>query len=614
MSQSYPMTEQALLGRIVDHPAFRRLLDLPLIPWQVLSIVILSYTVIIGGAALYLQGSLPYLLVLLASAFAIYAVFTPLHDATHMAVSRNRTLNDLIGTLAAQAMVPGTTTSLYRYLHLEHHRHTGDPDRDPDECMVSSGPAGRLAYAMFIELKWLQWYLHHLDQRSLQQRIQDLLSLLVYLAWHGVWLASPHALAFVMLWILPQRLGLGIVATLFATIQHPQGVRQSERPLQATRMFRGGPLLRLAMLSQSQHLMHHLFPMLPFYRYNQAWQLAAPLLRDQALVWADLHRPLVQPEPLADSPWIDVTIERVTDISDEIRAYEFAAADGSDLPKFTPGAHIDVQITARLIRQYSLTGLAGPGRYSIAVKREDKGRGGSRTLHQRFAAGGTVRISKPRNLFPMQPDDTHAILMAGGIGITPLLSMAQDRIASGASFEMHVFARNEPSLPFAKHLRQIATNAEIKLWLGQDHGFDSSAMPRFSRGHSLYLCGPAGFMLHIRRLAKTQGWPDHAIYSEAFSNTSRASAPGQAFEVRLARSGKRIEVADGQSLLDALQAHHVPITASCEQGICGTCRCRVLDGEVEHRDRVLTSDQHAQGLMTSCVSRARSGQTLVLDL
>lgn len=613
MSQTYPAAEQALLGRIVEQPAFRRLLQLPLIAWQEIAVLSLCYAAVIGGAALYLNDMAPYPLVLLVSGVAIYAVFTPLHDATHRSVSRNAWVNDGIGTLAAQLMVPGATTPLYRYLHLEHHRHTGDPAKDPDEFLPSAGLLGRLLLAPVVELKWLLWYLDNRDNRSAAQHRTDLISVVFYVGWHVAWLASPWAWEFFLLWMLPQRLGLGIVATLFATIQHPEGVRQSERPLQATRMFFGGPMVRLAMLSQSQHLMHHMFPAVPFYRYNQAWKLSEPEMRDQPLVWSPIVGRLVEPEPVAAPQLLDVTIEKVVQITDDIRAYTFAAADGAALPAFEPGAHIDVHIAPGLIRQYSLTGLVDASRYSIAVKCEAEGRGGSRTLHEQFAEGQQIQISHPRNLFALQPQEEHAVLLAGGIGITPILSMALALQTRGNAFEFHVCARDADMLPFADVLQAMGKLSKVQTWLDTDGGFTADALPTYQAGHNLYLCGPDGFMNYIRGLAAQQGWPESAIHSEAFAAAADTD-DNQAFTVELARSGKTIEVSADESLLDALQANEVSITASCEQGICATCQCKVLKGDIDHRDRVLTDDQHAAGMMTACVSRAKGDQPLVLDL
>ncbi len=613
MSHTYPAADQALIAHIIRKPAFRSLLELPLFAWQEILLVLGCYTVLLGGSVLYMQDVLPYLLVLCTSGLSIYAIFTPPHDATHGSVSRSHAVNDLIGSLAAQPMVPGVTVSLYRYLHLEHHRHTGDPDRDPDESLVSSGPVGRLLNAAFVELKWTHWYLNHLEKRSVRERFQDLTSLLLYVLWHVVWLNSPYALEFVLLWMLPQRLGLLIVAYLFAAIQHPVGVLEQARPFQATRMFRGGHLVRILMLSQSQHLMHHLFPMLPYYRYNTAWKLSRDDLADQALIWDTPMGRLRQPAPQSRPATLTVTVERIESITPEVNAYVFAPATGDMLPAYDAGAHIDVHVGAGLIRQYSLTGLAGRNRYSIAVKREDQGRGGSRALHEQLVVGKTLQVSRPRNLFQLQPDDQHAVLVSGGIGITPILSMALALRERAASFELHACGRDRDMLPFAELLHSAEWRKHARLWLGSDGGLQPDTLPAFEPGYSLYLCGPAGFMDHVRALAANRGWPADAIHSEAFQ-ADPANGQNTPFTVELARSGRVIEVPANTTLLDALNQQGIRVAASCVQGLCGTCRCRVLEGSVEHRDQFLSREERAAGLMTACVSRASGSGRLRLDL
>ena len=286
MSQtSYPLAEREALGRIVAKPAFHRIHALPLLAWQEVLLIAGCYGTVIASCALHLSGALPYGVALVVNALAIYAIFTPLHDAAHGSLSRNRAVNDLLGTVAAVPLFPGFTAQLYRFLHLEHHRHTGVAHADPDEVMVSARMPGKLFVWAFIDVYWIAWYARRLKARPLPEVASAAASAAFFIGWHAIWLASPYAWQFILLWWIPQRLGVMILAYTFAAIQHPEGVRQAERPLQATRMFRGGWPMRWMTLSQSQHLVHHMFPAVPYYRYNAAWELAEPELREHEIVW-----------------------------------------------------------------------------------------------------------------------------------------------------------------------------------------------------------------------------------------------------------------------------------------------------------------------------------------
>jgi vanillate O-demethylase ferredoxin subunit len=614
MSYAYPERERQIVADIVQSPGFHKLVDTRTLPWQQVLLVLGCHTVFWGGAWLFLQGLYPWPLMLLTSAFAAYAAFTPLHDAAHGAASKSPFFNELIGTLSAQLLVPGATARLYRYLHLEHHRHTGDPVLDPDEVMVSATPIKRFFAMLFIDITWLRWQLKFLDRRSRRDNIIDAITLVVTVAWHVGWLLSPLAWEFVLVWVLPQRLGVLITAYLFASIQHPEGVVEHSHPFQATRMFKGGWLSHILMISQSQHLMHHLFPMVPYYRYNGAWKLSQDYLKDEGIIWDVPVGTRKMPEQLpteASNGLIDVQIVRTELVAEDVLACEFAACSGADLPAFEAGAHIDVHITQQLVRQYSLTGLASQGNYAIAVKLEADGRGGSKRLHAEFAEGKRVRISKPRNLFALQADDSYSVLVAGGIGLTPILAMANELHGSQRPFELHIAARSEAALPFSSLLNTGAWSDQVKQYL-DDVRLSAADLPRYRDGARLYLCGPQGFMDAVKQMAAEQGWPTEAVLFEAFTSDVDNSN-NQPFTVSLSRSGLDLEVPADQSLLDVLQANQVKINASCLQGFCGTCRCKVQQGDIEHRDQYLSDDERSAGEMTACVSRA-AGEHLVLDL
>ncbi|MCK5771161.1 fatty acid desaturase [Algiphilus sp.] len=621
MSQTtYPRREREALEQIVSKPAFRRIHALPLLAWQEVLLVAGCYGALVGSCYLHLTGGMPYAVALAINALAIYAIFTPLHDAAHGSLSSNRRVNDLIGTVAALPLFPGFTAQIYRYLHLEHHRHTGVAHRDPDEIMVSARMPWRLLVLAGIDLYWMVWYARRLKQRPIAEVASAAASAVFFIAWHVLWLTSPFAWQFVLLWLIPQRIGLMLLTYTFAAIQHPEGVPQAERPLQATRMFRGGWLMRWMTLSQSQHLMHHMFPAVPYYRYNAAWKLAEPELRDHEIVWdwpvGPLHHPEASPLPSSELP-LRARIVEAAQVSEAVRAYLLEPAEASPFPAYSAGAHIDVEVAPGHIRQYSLVGAPrADGRYRIGVKREDHGRGGSLAVHEGFAPGRVIRIGVPRNRFPLEEAAAGVVLVAGGIGITPLLAMADALHAKGTPFTLHACARSRGWLPFREELLASPFAEQLRVHLSDDPAAPrlcAADLPEWRAGQHMYLCGPEGFMAHVTELAGARGWPSDAIHTESFATAAKDAATEKPFTVTLARSGKRLQVPAESSLLEVLHAHNYPVPSVCTQGLCGTCSCTVIEGEVDHRDAVLSPEERQAGRMTTCVSRA-VGEGLLLDL
>lgn len=301
-----------------------------------------------------------------------------------------------------------------------------------------------------------------------------------------------------------------------------------------------------------------------------------------------------------------------------IASFELAMPDGSLLPAFTPGAHIDVHIDDGLVRQYSLCNDSGERhRYRIAVLRTPDSRGGSAGMHDKIAEGAQVRISAPRNHFEMRSAG-HVLLLAGGIGVTPILSMAAALARRGQPFDMHYCARTQAGMAFRDEIACAPFASRVRL-----HADDGDAPQRFDLqrtlaacppGAELYVCGPAGFMAFVIDGARAAGWPESAIHKEYFAAAAAPAGREQGFEVELARSGKRVYVAPDTSITCALAQQGIEIPVSCQQGICGTCITRVIDGIPEHRDMYFSDAEHAANdQLTPCCSRARTA-VLVLDL
>ncbi len=302
-----------------------------------------------------------------------------------------------------------------------------------------------------------------------------------------------------------------------------------------------------------------------------------------------------------------------------ITSFELARADGAPLPPFSAGSHIDVHLPASaggLVRQYSLCNASHEQhRYRIAVLRDAASRGGSVGMHDAVHEGDLITISTPRNLFALHPAP-HTLLVAGGIGVTPLMCMADRLQRTGASYALHYCTRSPERTAFASELKASPMAANVHFYTDSEgHKLDALALLADApAGTRLYVCGPAGFIEYVVNTAKNLAWPQDHIHLEYFAAPAQDTSGDQTFEVRLASTGTTYTVAKDTSVVHALRVHGVDIMTACEQGVCGTCITRVLEGEVEHRDMYLTEEERASHeQFLPCCSRARS-KLLVLDL
>ncbi|KVC62048.1 Vanillate O-demethylase oxidoreductase [Burkholderia ubonensis] len=318
-----------------------------------------------------------------------------------------------------------------------------------------------------------------------------------------------------------------------------------------------------------------------------------------------------------------VTITRKLSAATDICLFELVSADGAALPPFTAGAHIDVHVGG-FVRQYSLCNSPSEaGVYRIGVRHAPASRGGSRAMHA-CEPGATLDVSAPRNHFPLAADAAHSVLLAGGIGITPLLSMAAHLIETGQSFELHYCAREPARAAFLDRLDTPGLKARTQLWFDDDPAGRRIDFARLlanpaPRSH-LYVCGPGGFIGAALAAAADAGWDPANVHREHFGAAGQdadAPAPGggdHAFQVSLAQSGRVVDVPAGTSIVEALRGCGIDVPVSCEQGVCGTCLTRVLSGTPDHRDVYLTDDERAANdQMLPCCSRAVTPM-LVLDL
>ncbi|WP_293372386.1 fatty acid desaturase [Nevskia sp.] len=571
----------------------------------------------------YVVDAIPGWLAVAFNVVAVFLAFTPMHDGSHRSVSSDSFVNDLLGTLAGQILLPGMNMPAFRAIHMDHHRYVGQEGRDPDAGLVDVPKWAGISYLMFTDIHWLTWFFKNgRDHWSPKIKMYVYVMMATVIGLHALFLASPYWAEFLLLYVVPQRLGLGLVAYTFAHIQHPHGMSWEKQPFQSTvHIYETSPLRGL-MFGQENHHIHHLLPHLPWYRYRRVWDLANGVVRKQAIpqrgwlkgIEGDIHVPGDE----VTAP-IEVRITSIREVGEDIRSFDFEPTDANALlPEGAAGAHVTVFINAKLIRQYSLVEHDDVrNRYRIAVKRDDKGRGGSRAMHE-LKVGDVVRISPPKNNFMLYENARRFILISGGIGITPMLAMAHRLIRLGKEFELHVCARNEDAVPFKDELAVSRLARHVKIHLDKPEG-GSTLSPEaiFARPDAdaqIYICGPGGFMNWLSGAAVKQGWLPENVRIESFSAPISNDGSNHAFTLRLERSNKDVPVKAGQSILDALQHVGIDPRYACMQGTCGTCVVKVTSGEVDHRDAYLSETEKAANTqMCLCVSRAKADR-LCIDL
>ena len=313
----------------------------------------------------------------------------------------------------------------------------------------------------------------------------------------------------------------------------------------------------------------------------------------------------------ADPAMIPRRVTRAERIAEDIHLFELRDPAGGELPEFSAGAHVQVRVPNGLVRKYSLCNdPAERDRYLIAVKREVPGRGGSESLIHDVAAGAEVPVSAPANNFALAKSPAGYLFVAGGIGITPIMAMIRQLVAAGGRFKLYYCTRSVDATAFRGELSAPELRGKVKIH--HDGGDLAKALdlwPLVEKpwGH-LYCCGPRGLMQSVRDM--TGHWPPSAVHFEAFTEAAETRPDDRPFTVRLATSGGSVAVPVGKTILEALRDHGLDVPSSCESGTCGTCRTRLISGDVDHRDLVLADDERASNIMV-CVSRARSSEIVI---
>jgi vanillate O-demethylase ferredoxin subunit len=307
---------------------------------------------------------------------------------------------------------------------------------------------------------------------------------------------------------------------------------------------------------------------------------------------------------------IKVKVTRKTAETDEISSYRLEAAGPQPLPHFSPGSHIDVHLPNGLIRQYSLMNTPGE-HYQIAVLRSPQGRGGSVNMHAAVQQGDELWISQPRNHFALREEVAHSLLIAGGIGITPMVGMARRLQALGRGFRLHYAARSRSKMAFHDLLAaELGEHAQFHF--DDQGGLELAALLENPAADAhLYVCGPKGLIDAVLDCAQSLGWASDRVHYELFAaQVSQADSSG--FDIEIQGQGRIVRVPEGVTVVNALAAAGIQIPVSCEQGVCGTCLTRVVEGEPEHRDMYLTDDEKQScSVFLPCCSRAKSSMLVI---
>lgn len=312
---------------------------------------------------------------------------------------------------------------------------------------------------------------------------------------------------------------------------------------------------------------------------------------------------------------IKVTISEKSDLTQSICRLRLSAVNGSELPTATPGAHIDVHLPNGLIRQYSLCGKVTDKDYEIAILKEPQSRGGSDYIHDSLKLGDTLTISSPKNLFALAPRANKTILIAAGIGITPILTMAEHLLQQGADFSLHYCVKSPEQ---AAYIERIKTSglAEFTHFHFSQSGRIKLPEVIQSAQHDLhlYVCGPPEFNDTVIEYALDKNWQTSNIHREYFTAAVIDHSVDTSFEIEINSSSNILIVPADQTILNVLEDNGFFIPVACEEGVCGTCITGLLSGEADHKDVFMTAQEHTQMTqITPCCSRAKSAR-LKLDL
>lgn len=315
---------------------------------------------------------------------------------------------------------------------------------------------------------------------------------------------------------------------------------------------------------------------------------------------------------------ITVVVKAKTMVAENVCHLVLEPMDGSTLPRWEPGAHIQLQLTPDINRSYSLCGALNASHYEIAVLRDPMSRGGSSFVHDKLNLNSELQISEPKNLFPLNSQINPCVFFAAGIGITPIIPMIERCMNEGRSTVLYYCARTPSEAAFLHQLQVTMPTDALHVHFTQEHEGKRLDIPtcfkHITHESHVYVCGPSRFIDDVMANGKRIGLPEPQLHTEYFAAMHHETSADHEFEVQLASSGAIYTVSQDESILSTLEDNDIFIPVSCEEGICGTCVIGLVEGEADHRDVYLSDEEKASMKhITPCCSRARS-KRLVLDI
>lgn len=572
--------------------------------WPTLVLAAVAVSGFIGLGVASAIGVVPLALAIPAQAFLGFASFTPMHDASHRAIApRSRWIDEVVGWICGLPVL--ATFSGLKYLHLAHHQHTNDPVRDPDTW--SSKAKSRLG----VVLRWLVLDLHYLARyvseahtRPGRELVTSALGITVMLGSWVVFIATGHGLELLLCWLVPSRIAIVMLSVFFDWIPHaPRETTLVEDPYRASNVYEHRWLTPL-LLAQNYHLVHHLFPGVPFYRYGTVyWQVRGELLARGA----DLRRIGTRLSTPRDH--VRLRIARVADETADTRTFVF---DG-ELPH-RAGQFVVVHVPAGVVplkRCYSLCGANGE--LAITVKRQGAA---SAWLHEHATVGMKLRVDPPCGRFVLDDTATRPLAcFAAGSGITPVIALVEAAMRTQRRITVFYASRDRASAIFRGRLEALA-GIGLTMHYDDVSGIIDASRLDIGRDADLYACGPAGFLDVVEQAADRIGIPAERRHTERFvPRATTIDAPGAAHFVAI-RRGERyvVDVRDRETLLAAGQRAGLALRASCEEGYCGTCASRVTCGRVDPGVWGPLSDGDlARGFVLPCRARALAPEPVVID-
>lgn len=605
----------------------------PAVAVPTLALALASVGAFVSLAWLGASGRLPVPLVVVLQGFAAFAAFTPMHDASHRSVARAAPLNELVGWVTA--LVLTAPFPAFRHLHLEHHRNTNDPVRDPDMWSGAGGAWSRLFRWATQDIAYYVFYAKRAKERPRGEVFGTFVGLVLTYAPMVALAAFGHGREALLFWAVPARLGIVLLAFAFDWLpHHPHAVLGRTDPFRATAVIEHR-LLTPILLSQNYHLIHHLFPGVPFYGYGRVWWARRDeLLSRGALVRRIGNAGAKEGVPPSTGDTHGLTVSRVVDEARGTKSFELAVPEALR-PVFRHAAGqfttVEVVIDGEVLRRsYSFSRRSVDGSsVRITVKRIPGGRV-SAFLHTNVHEGDVVRVSAPRGRFVLRESSpgTPVVGFAAGSGITPIRAITEEALAkTERPVRLFASSRDRASVVFEAELRELEARfgerLRVTLHVDDERGLPTPEALERTLGDGepeVYVCGPAPFQGVVDELLDARAVPSSRRFSERFAAAPRKGERPRgcsgALHVREGGRVRLVTVHQGDTLLEASRRAGLRLAASCEEGYCGSCAVRLSSGTVTMRANDALDDATlAEGMILPCQAVLdTNGQVAEIDL